>query len=543
MKLVTAQQMQEIDRRTIEGGLVPAQRLMENAGAAVAAEALCLLPRPRGARVEIVCGKGNNGGDGLVVARLLAAQGVRVGVHLAHAAAEASPESRANLRRLRGTDVEVHALPASLPAPTSCIDATRRPDRAPAAPTYPAARARTAARRLSCEDRLRRADLCIDALLGTGAARVLTPRYSALVGLLNQHSRRTLAVDVPSGIDASTGAILGTAVWADVTVTFGLPKLGLAFHPGRERCGRLVVADIGFPPAVLATVPSSWSWVEATWARRLLPCLVPTAHKYARGTLLVIAGSRPFPGAAALAAEAALRAGAGMVHLVVPGSIRDLLEIQLREVIVHSCPETDDGIASDGVLEVIAPLLGRCDAVALGSGIPAGPPVRDWMRRLLGQLTLPAVVDADAIQALPAPPHPAARVVTPHAGELARWIECDGRIEANDRVEKAAGAAARHDVVVLAKGAPTVVISPDGTRRVNGSGHAGLATAGSGDVLSGIVGSLLAQRVAASDAAALGAYLHGLAAEMACRGTSPRSLIAGDLLASIGTALHFLENP
>src|SRR5262245_36028299 len=293
--------MQEIDRATIDAGLVAGLELMENAGRAVAAQAVRLLDDPRGARVEILCGKGNNGGDGLVIARVLASRGARVQVHLTHPPENLTPDARAKHSRLGGTGVAVSILPDEIPETGRSEDPRRR---VVAPPTSAAAN--------DLVRRLHDADLCIDALLGTGVERPLDGRLSALVDLLNHSSRRTLAVDVPSGVDATSGKILGTAVWADVTVTLGLPKLGCVLQPGRERVGRLEIVNIGFPESVLGRVTTAWNWVDATLAGGLVPRLVPTAHKYSRGCLLVVAGSRSYPGAAALAATSALRTGAGM---------------------------------------------------------------------------------------------------------------------------------------------------------------------------------------------------------------------------------------
>lgn len=537
MKLVTARQMQEIDRRTIDGGLVPALELMENAGHAAAREAVRLLGEPRGARVEIVCGKGNNGGDGLVVARLLAAAGADVRVHLTHPATELSPDANENLRRSEPLGVPTAVVPDTLPDPGALAAPSARP-RPESAVGPPRA---AAAESTPLVASLRRAHLCVDALLGTGAERPLRGRLAGLVNLINHHSVRTLSIDVPTGVDASRGDILGTAVWADVTVTFGLPKLGLALHPGRARAGRLVVADIGFPSSVYETVSSDWEWVDDDLARALLPVVSPTVHKYSRGCLVVVAGSRQFPGAAALAAEAALRAGAGMVHLVAPGSIRDVLESQLREVIVHPAPEDEGGSCALATLETIRPLLERADALAIGPGVDGGAATRRWIAGLLDEVAVPVVIDADAVLAVPSPPHRGPRVVTPHTGELARWLGLPRDEVGANRIETAAVAARQHDLVVVAKGAPTVVTTPRGERRVNGSGNPGLATAGSGDVLTGLVGGLLAQGLGAADAATLAVYVHGLAADLATRTSSLRSLVAGDLLRYVGRAYAAIE--
>ncbi len=511
MKLVTAKQMQDVDRRTIDDGLMPSLQLMENAGQATAREAARMLQRVSGARVEIMCGKGNNGGDGFVVARELARRGADVRVRSTHAPEDLSPDARTQFERLSEANVE----PARV-LPSEDLEASLAGD-------------------------LAAADLCVDALLGTGVEGALQGRLAALVDLLNRHARLVLAVDVPTGVDASTGAVLGTAVRAHCTVTFGLPKLGLVLHPGAEHAGRLVVADIGFPQHVVDAVDTPWLWFDAHAARACLPRLDPTAHKYARGTLLVIAGSHRYPGAASLTAEAAQRAGAGMVHLVSTESNRTILEARLPEVIFHGVPETPEGTCTAAAMEHIGPLLERADAVALGPGLGPVDGTLEWLRSFLAELELPAVIDADGLGAVPDAPHPAARVLTPHAGELARLLGRDAATVAAARADGAAELARSRGAVVLAKGAPTVVVEPGGTRRVNATGNVGLAKGGTGDVLTGIVGALLCQGLDAVDAASLGAYLHGAAADRLVAAGSPRSLVAGDLPDALAGVYGALE--
>ena len=533
MRLVTADEMQTIDRLTIDGGLVPALTLMENAGQAAATEALQLLAGREHPRVEIVCGKGNNGGDGLVVARALAAHGVRVRAHLTHPASEMSPDARTNHDRLRAMDIDIRVLPEALNDPGPLLDPRHRPRSGP----HPGSTS-SPDDLASC---LEEADLTVDALLGTGVGGDLRGRLAALVNVVNRSSRRTLAIDVPSGVDGNTGLVRGTAVWADVTVTLGLPKLGLVLYPGRERAGRIVVADIGFPAEVVEQIASARFWTDAAAARVLVPRLEPTAHKYQRGCVLVLAGSRAYPGAAALCAEAALRAGAGIVHLVVPQNIRDLLEVKLTEVIIHGVPATPEGTIAEAAGPAVTRLLEKADALAIGPGLGGTEATWAWVRRLLVEVRQPAVVDADAIPALPLPPHPGPRLATPHPGELARWLGRPGRDVAERRLEVASQAAPQKGVVLVAKGAPTFVATPDSRLFVNGSGHAGLATAGSGDVLTGLLGGLLAQGMAPAEAAVLGVYVHGLAAEIASRKRAARSLLAGDVLNAIGAAFLELE--
>jgi NAD(P)H-hydrate epimerase len=361
-------------------------------------------------RVEILCGKGNNGGDGYVAARMLAAHGVAVRVHMTHPADALTPTPRSS------TTDSPKPGSRSICCPRRSTIWGRFPIRANVAPPTPNLRAPHPDGSTSCG----RASLCIDALVGTGIREPLRGRLAALVDTLNRCSRRTLAVDLPSGIDADTGEVQGTSVWADATVTFGLPKLGLALHPGAS-APRHSHCRHRLPTALIEATPRRF-WVDRELVAPLLPRLEPTAHKYSRGTVLVLAGSREFPGAASLVARAALRAGAGMVHVVVPASMRNLMQAKLTEVIVHGGAETSDGTLARIVEPWFKKLLDRSDAWAVGPGIGTAAPTLAWIRDLLRQVELPAVVDADAIRRCPrhATSHRASS--TPHAGELWRWI-------------------------------------------------------------------------------------------------------------------------
>lgn len=523
MRLVTAHEMQAIDRRTIEGGHVLALDLMENAGRAVAETALSLLPSPTDSRVEIFCGKGNNGGDGFVAARHLAERDVQVRVHLTHPVASLSEDARTNLARLDTRKVQIQLLPDAIQDPGCMTDPRRRPHSGGAGMAE-----------------MEAADLCIDALLGTGTRSDLQGRLAALVNQINGASRHTLAVDVPTGIDGDTGRVCGTAIWADVTVTLGLPKLGLALYPGREHAGSLRVADIGIPAEIVAALGLRREYVDADLAGSLVPRFDPTAHKYRRGCVAIFGGSADYPGAAALAAEAALRAGAGIVHLAVPASIRTLLQSKLTEVIVHGLPESSSGDLTPAALDGDLAWLDRASAAVIGPGLGAGSGPLECARRFLRRWTKPAVVDADAVPVLEAASAVGPRVATPHAGELARWTGVE-RVEEAHRARIGLETAARRRVHVVVKGAPAFVATPQGMLFVNGSGNAGLATAGSGDVLAGMLGGLLAQGLGAEESAVLGVYLHGRCADLSARRTSARSLLASDLLASLGAAWAELE--
>jgi NAD(P)H-hydrate epimerase len=540
MKLVTAQEMQEIDRRTIEGGHVDSLALMERAGAAVADAVLEILQDVEMPQVEIVCGKGNNGGDGLVVGRLLAASDINVRVWLAQSEALSSDAQR-NLQRLRQSQCIIAEIPRELEAPADpkrrlSVRGTR--DRPGTSPNDAL---------LEFHEALLAADLCVDALLGTGIQKEVTGRYAAILSIMNACCAHILAVDVPSGVDATTGEVRGVSCWADHTITMGLPKRGLVFHPGAARTGKLQVADLGFPPAILDAIETPWVWMDAQRVQHTVPLHDPTTHKYQRGALLLIAGSRAYPGAAALAAEAALRSGAGLVHLVVPRCISDLVNGQLREAIVHAAPETESGSLHTDAFELVTRLLSNVRAMAIGPGMSDNAVTQQLITRILTSVQLPHVVDADALVPSIEAPVQGPRVLTPHVGELLQMLrrtndqptsdQLTTASVATDRVALAAQVAKAQGCTVLCKGAPSVVVLADGRRIVNSTGNIGLATAGSGDVLTGLLGGLLAQGVAAEDAAPVAAYLHGRAAEILGSGFASRSLVAGDLLQGIGLAL------
>lgn len=526
MRLVTAREMQTIDRRTIDGGHVPSRTLMERAGTAVAQ---CVLEavRQRSGPVEILCGKGNNGGDGLVVARLAAEQGAAVRVHLTDAPAGLSPDARANFERLDPARVVIEMLPGMLE--------DLGPWRESEPPTDAARCSDPATRRLF--EGLRDASVCVDALLGTGVTSPLDSRLAALVHLLNHASRHTIAVDLPTGIDGDTGAVHGVAVHAAQTVTCGFQKVGLLFHPGRAHAGRVSVADLGFPEAIAAAAAPDRFAIEGTLVHAWAPRHAPTAHKYARGVVAIVAGSDTYAGAAVLAAMAALRAGAGMVHLFVPEGLRPLVQMQLPEVIVHGVePDADGGFARAAAAD-IQDLLPRTRARALviGPGLGAGEEPRECARALLAAWAGPAVVDADALAALPLPAT-AARIVTPHDGELARWLGGTVPESPLERLQFVAGAARTRQVTLLAKGPATVIATPAGVLYVNTTGTPALATAGSGDVLAGAIGALLAQGLAPERAAGLGAWMHGMAGQAAARQWGA-GVMAHDIAGELGRAL------
>lgn len=508
LPVITAAEMRELDRATIEEVGLPGITLMETAGRAVAAAAVRMLDagQVRRGRVAVVCGPGNNGGDGFVIARVLRGQGVDAIAYLAAPRDGIRGHARAHLEILERAGGVVLAIdtPAALDE--------RRAEIAGAA-------------------------LAVDALFGIGQVRPIEGHLAAVVAAINEAPRR-LAVDIPSGLDTDTGRTLGAAVRADRTVTMAALKVALVSSPGFAACGEVEVADIGIPPALVAASVVRAGLVERADVARLLPRPGALDHKGRRGHVLVVGGAPGMRGAGRLAALAALRAGAGLVTLAPIGAAG-----------AAGAPGTPDAGAPDAVMTraidgPLAPLLEGKAALVIGPGLGTAGEARARVIEALAA-GLPAVLDADALNLLAATPEAIAGaagpvVITPHPGEAARLLGTTVPDVEGDRLAAARALAARTRAVVVLKGARTVVC--DGTLgdehcAINPTGGPALATAGSGDVLAGTIGALLAQGLPAGDAARAGAYVHGAAGETLGAALG-RGAIASDLPAAIAAAIH-----
>ena len=462
--LLRAQAMAALDRRTIEELGIPGPVLMESAAWACVRALLRRWPDRVSGGVLCVCGPGNNGGDGLAIARRLHLRGIPVRAVLPGGRERLSPDAAAQLRLAEACGVP-------LTADLGPVDEA----------------------------------LIVDALFGTGLDRDLGGPLAQAVDAMQQVGRPILSVDIPSGISGTTGQVQGRAVRADCTVTFAALKLGHFTEPGRQHAGHLIRADIGIPA-------ERWPDLCADAVRLLGPgCLAlvslgpPAAHKGSFGHLLVVAGSPGKLGAARLTAEAALRAGAGLVTLALSGDRPPGLR---PEIMTERLPSSVDGRLGHSAVRAIAALLATRDALAIGPGLGTTPSTREAVAEILGGCAGPAVVDADALNALApltAPLSGGPRVLTPHPGELRRLLpDLPGRrLEQVRRLAEASGA------VALLKGAGTLVARPDGTAWLNPTGHPGMATAGSGDVLTGVIGALLARGLSPESAACAGAWWHG----------------------------------
>ena len=509
MKVLTSEQMRELDRQAIEGRGIPGLDLMENAGRAVAEAAHRLtegcLQRP----IVVVCGRGNNGGDGLVAARHLALMGRSVQVFLAAKAAEVAGDAATNLKRL--VEVSLTAIE---------VDSPERVARACAS-----------------------AGLVIDALLGTGLSGEVAGLAGELIEAVNGCGRRVLAVDIPSGLSADSGRPLGRAVRADYTVTMGLPKLGLFMFPGADYAGQVSVANIGLPGDLIAACPSAADLIGPEWVRLLLPERKRTAHKGDFGRVLVIAGSVGMTGAACLCAEAALRAGAGLVTVGCPESLNDILEVKLTEAMTFPLPETYERTLDTRALALILELAEGATVLAIGPGISRHPDTALLVQRLVGRVDKPMVVDADALNALAEAPgllqgEHAPTILTPHPGEMARLMGISTEYVQSHRTEICGTAAERFRSVIILKGAYSLLAEVGRPLTINPTGNPGMASGGTGDVLTGAVAGLLAQGLLPFEAACAGAYLHGLAGDLAAGEVGEAGLVAGDVVEALPDAIR-----
>jgi NAD(P)H-hydrate epimerase len=491
-----------LDRASSERGISTAS-LMENAGREVANAAVRVAGGTYGRRAAVVCGRGNNGGDGFVAARYLDGWGMRVAVLLLEPDAGLRDPTAGNLDRLRDSRVRVRPWSAA-----------------------------------AGERELGRADVAVDAVFGTGFRGVPEGTAAEAIRALAGSARPVVAVDVPSGVDGATGAVAGEAVRADVTVTFGAAKPGLVLYPGAARAGVVEVADIGFPPELVA---SDLALVEAEDVAAWIPAREPDTHKRAAGYVVVVGGSRVMTGAVGLMAGGAYRAGAGLVAAAVPSSILPVVQGAIREAVFAPLAETEAGTIAGGS-ERLDEILVQADAVALGPGMTADERTATWVRELVRSTAVPVVLDADGLNAFAGRASELADrkaehlVLTPHAGEFARLAGVEARAIAADRVARVRELAAETRAVVLLKGSRTLVGTPDGRVRVNATGGPFLATGGTGDVLTGMIAGLLARGLAPEDAASAAAYLHGVAGAMAAE-VAGEGATAGDVLGRVAEAL------
>ncbi len=514
MKVLTAAQMQAVDRQAIDEIGIPGVVLMENAGRCVADEIVQRFASADLPRALIMAGKGNNGGDGYAIARHLLDYGWAVQILVLAERDAIKGDAAVHLMALENCNGQV-AFIADGKALMGALDDVGE------------------------------LTVLVDALFGTGLTKPVQGVNLKAVEWLNQQLSPVVAVDIPSGVDASTGRVMGTAVNANLTVSFAFPKIGQVSYPGAGLVGELVVTNIGIPTKVTEKVSTNCLLVGAAEARRLLPVRCQDGHKGTFGHLLVVAGSTGKCGAAVMAAEAGLRAGAGLVTLACPQSVQPGIASRLTEVM--TAPLSDfRGQANLNALGHLLSLAEGKQVLSVGPGLGLGKEAGDLVRHLIEDSELPIVVDADGLAALCGHLNilegqlDRQMVLTPHPGEMARLTGLSVAEIQADRFSVARDFAMQNGLVLVLKGARTLIVSPDGQVCINTTGHAGLASGGMGDVLTGLIGSLIAQGLTAFDAATLGVYLHGFAADRLHSSFGDAGLLATDVIHEIPAARQAL---
>ncbi len=510
MRVFNSAQMREADRRTIEDVGIPSLVLMENAGRQAVAAMEAIYSDLSDRQVAVLCGRGNNGGDGFVVARTLIQRNVDVSVFLMGRVSEVRGDARVNLEilgRLGHTVVEVadsQAWELHFSEVSDC-------------------------------------NLIVDAIFGTGLNAPVSGFIESVITDVNTSGIPVVAIDLPSGLSADSPEPIGPSIEASVTITLAAPKLPLVLPPGETRAGDIVIADIGIPDEVIEAVSGPHvDLLTRASMRPLVPPRTPDSHKGDFGRVLIVAGSRGKTGAAHLSAIGALRSGAGLVTVATPESCQAVVAAMAPEYMTEALPETADGIDPKAVEQVIE--IAR-DVIALGPGLGQAPGTHEFIRQLVDRATMPLVIDADGLNAFAGDPEKLGGregrdvIITPHPGEMARLVGMSNDEVQSSRLEIARNFATVHHVFVVLKGHRTLIATPDGKVFINPTGNPGMATGGTGDVLTGMIAAWLAQLLDAEAACKLAVYLHGMAGDLAEADEGEVAMTSADVAAHLGDAV------
>lgn len=502
--ITTAKEIAGMDKTAIQNFNIPGIILMENAGRGITETALRMLGSMQNKTVLFFCGPGNNGGDGFVVARHCLNRGANIQVFVSVPKEKMSGDARTNLDILENMH-KVHFI-------------DRVPDSLPAA------------------------DLIVDALLGTGTKGALRGLIAKLAEIINSGQAPVLSIDIPTGVNTDTGQVEGPAVHADVTATMALLKRGLLFSPGREHAGRVEIIDISMPPQIIKSRDTGVHQFEPADIRHALPYRTPDTYKNKCGTVAVIAGSTGMTGAAILSSLSTLRSGAGMTFLICPGQINSVLETNLTEIITLPMDDAHLGYLHSSCIDELMTEIKNKDVLALGPGLGQHKETAELVHQLLDTQDKPLVLDADGLNVCAQHTDMIKRykgdlVITPHPGELSRLLQKPVSELVKDRIKTVRQTAADLQCTVVLKGAPAVISSIDGQVIINSSGNSGMATAGSGDVLTGVISGFMAQGLTADKAAKLGVYIHGLAGDIAAQLTGKAGMTATDIMNNISQAI------
>ena len=499
--------MQLIDRRTIKSFGIPGRILMENAGRGAARFFFNQFSGFKNKRIGVIAGRGNNGGDGFVIARYLTQSGADVKVYLLAASMRVEGDAAANLKLLKPLNIPLIEIPdeSSFSAYQSDME--------------------------DC-------DVWIDAILGTGLKSDVKGYFKTVIDFINALNQPVLAVDIPSGLNSDTGQPCGACIRASTTATFGFAKTGHMIHPGAGYTGTLEIVDIGIPPYIVQTVAPKQCLLTADLIRSCVTPRVEDTHKGTTGHLLVVAGSPGKTGAASMTSISALRAGAGLVTLAIGQSLNSVLESQMLEAMTAPLPESKDGALDESAFGVIQKLMAGKRCLAIGPGLGQASETRKLVHKIILKSQIPLVVDADGIN------HLASRlqilkkahvpiILTPHPGEMARLLDVKVSNIQQDRISCARRVAVDLNVHVVLKGARTVIAHPNGRIFINPTGNAGMATGGMGDVLTGIIAGLIVQGFSPESAAHIGVYIHGAAADTLAHSIGPYGYLAGEVMHAV----------
>jgi NAD(P)H-hydrate epimerase len=508
MKIAFAQEMRMIDKAAIELYGIPEIVLMENAGYETAVAVEKMLGDLSGKKVCVLAGTGNNGGDAFAAVRHMANRGAKIKVFLMGEAGHLTSSARINFNVVVNMGITVHSVVLQ-----------RDWDKAQVALGF--------------------SDVVIDGLLGTGYKGQLRENMEKMIDLVNDAKKPVVAIDLPSGVNADTGAVFSRAVNAQRTISFGLPKMGQLFYPGAKYVGELLIDDIGIPGELLEDRKIQQELIDFKYAKKNFVKRAPDVHKGNCGKVLVIAGSRGLTGAAALSSMAALRSGTGVVTLAIAESLHNIMECKLTEVMTRPVPEVENGIMGETALPVLLELAKQYDTVVIGPGLGRHESTMKLVREFVAQAECPIVVDADAIYAYCNEDGDLKKtkkilVLTPHMGEMARFLQVSVSELKESLVESTCKAARKYHAVFVLKSEKTIVVYPNGSVFVTTRGNSGMATAGSGDVLAGTIGGLIAQGFGDKGAVA-GVFLHGFAGDIAAK-NGMNGLIASDIITALPAA-------
>ncbi len=515
MYLVDANEMQEMDRLTIKAFGLPGRVLMENAGRGATSFLLKQKPDLAQKSIGVIAGRGNNGGDGFVIARCLSQKGIKAAVYLLADKQRVTGDAAANLDLLEPLDIPLVELPDTKSF-------------------------------FKHKDTMDRHDLWIDAILGTGLKSEVRGFFREIIEFINSSKKYVFAVDIPSGLDSDTGRPCGAAIRANATATFGFAKTGHLLYPGTEYTGDLKIVDIGIPQHVVDQVGPRQRLITADIARAHIRSRKPDAHKGDSGHLLVIAGSTGKTGAAALTARAAMRAGAGLVTLGIPASLNSVLETQLIEAMTFPLPEKAPGIPDPNAFAKIMTFLPGKQCLAIGPGIGTEPATVELVRQIIIASSIPLVIDADGINSLAGATDlldklKAPAVLTPHPGEMARLTGLATSEVQNNRISCAREFAVKFNIHLVLKGARTIIAHPNGVIYINPTGNPGMAAGGMGDVLTGIIAGFITRRVPLEKAVQSGVFLHGAAADSLMKKIGQTGFLASEVIDRIPQQMRALK--